>query len=132
MPLMVTFFNVRKGRDAIFKRGMRHIFSDAKWKDAIAQTIVLDGSGVDTVVTQALGVTDPAMPDALVELAWSSPAPLAIVPMQDLLGLGNEARMNRPGIAEGNWRWRMTPDALAPDLARRLREALTRHSRLIP
>jgi 4-alpha-glucanotransferase len=50
---------------------------------------------------------------ALVELAWSSTAALAIAPLQDLLNLGNEARMNVPGRAEGNWSWRCTEEALA-------------------
>jgi len=45
---------------------------------------------------------------ALVNAALHSRAKLAVVPAQDLLGLGSEARMNTPGIAEGNWRWRMT------------------------
>ena len=38
---------------------------------------------------------------------WSSVANLAIAPVQDLLGLGSEARMNRPGTVEGNWEWRL-------------------------
>ncbi|MBV8133456.1 MAG: 4-alpha-glucanotransferase, partial [Alphaproteobacteria bacterium] len=42
----------------------------------------------------------------LINLAWSSVAALAIAPLQDLLNLGNDARMNLPGRAEGNWRWR--------------------------
>lgn len=42
------------------------------------------------------------------ELAWSSVAHTAIVPMQDVLGLGSEARMNTPGVAGGNWGWRFT------------------------
>jgi len=50
---------------------------------------------------------------ALMELAWSSPAALAMAPLQDLLNLGNEARMNVPGRAEGNWRWRCTEDMVA-------------------
>jgi 4-alpha-glucanotransferase len=58
----------------------------------------------------------------LIRLAWSSPAALAIVPLQDLLNLGAEARMNQPGRAEGNWRWRCTDDMLSEpifqDLAR--------------
>ena len=41
----------------------------------------------------------------------------AIFPMQDLLGLGAEANMNRPGTTEGNWQWRMLPDAATPSLA---------------
>jgi 4-alpha-glucanotransferase len=45
---------------------------------------------------------------ALLGLAWSSVAALAMAPLQDLLNLGSEARMNVPGRAEGNWRWRCT------------------------
>jgi 4-alpha-glucanotransferase len=50
----------------------------------------------------------------LINLAWSSVAALAITPLQDLLNLGNDARMNLPGRAEGNWRWRCTEDMLTP------------------
>ena len=50
---------------------------------------------------------------ALLRLAWESVAALAIAPLQDLLNLGNEARMNVPGRAEGNWRWRCTEDILS-------------------
>ena len=50
---------------------------------------------------------------ALVSLAWSSIAALAIAPLQDVLNLGREARMNVPGRAEGNWRWRCTPQMLS-------------------
>jgi 4-alpha-glucanotransferase len=46
-------------------------------------------------------------------LAWSSVAALAIAPLQDLLNLGAEARMNVPGRAEGNWSWRCTEELLA-------------------
>jgi 4-alpha-glucanotransferase len=45
---------------------------------------------------------------ALMRLAWSSPAALAIAPLQDLLNLGADARMNVPGRTEDNWRWRST------------------------
>ena len=48
---------------------------------------------------------------------------LSIVPAQDVLGLGSEARMNRPGVSDGNWRWRLDRGALTPALAARLREA---------
>jgi 4-alpha-glucanotransferase len=50
----------------------------------------------------------------LINLAWSSVAALAIAPLQDLFNLGNDARMNLPGRAEGNWRWRCTEDMLTP------------------
>jgi 4-alpha-glucanotransferase len=49
---------------------------------------------------------------ALLELAWSSGGALAMAPLQDLLNLGKEARMNVPGQAAGNWRWRATEDML--------------------
>jgi len=49
----------------------------------------------------------------LMRLAWSSPAALAIAPLQDLLNLGSSARMNTPGQALGNWRWRITDDLLS-------------------
>jgi 4-alpha-glucanotransferase len=54
---------------------------------------------------------------ALMQLAWSSAAALAIAPLQDVLNLGTEARMNVPGRAEGNWRWRCPGDMLsAPEI----------------
>jgi 4-alpha-glucanotransferase len=49
-----------------------------------------------------------------------SPANLVIFPMQDLLGLGAEARMNRPGTNRGNWAWRLTGKQLTPSLGKRL------------
>jgi 4-alpha-glucanotransferase len=57
---------------------------------------------------------------SLIELAYSSPAQLAILPVQDVLGLGSEARMNRPGEAFGNWSWRLEPGQLTDELAARL------------
>jgi 4-alpha-glucanotransferase len=59
---------------------------------------------------------------ALMQLAWSSTAALAMAPLQDLLNLGAEARMNVPGRAAGNWRWRCTDEVLSPVAFRRLRD----------
>jgi len=50
---------------------------------------------------------------ALMRLAWSSVAAVAMAPLQDLLNLGREARMNIPGRPEGNWSWRCTEDMLS-------------------
>jgi 4-alpha-glucanotransferase len=50
---------------------------------------------------------------ALMDLAWSSVAAVSMAPLQDLLNLGREARMNVPGRAEGNWSWRCTHDMLS-------------------
>ncbi|HEY6076772.1 MAG TPA: 4-alpha-glucanotransferase, partial [Gaiella sp.] len=60
----------------------------------------------------------------LLERALSSRCALAIVPAQDVLGLGSEARMNRPGeIGEANWQWRLEPGQLTHGHATRLRAA---------
>jgi len=58
----------------------------------------------------------------LVHAAWSSSANTAIAPMQDLLGLGTEARMNYPGTLGGNWIWRMEKKALTDELGDKLVE----------
>jgi 4-alpha-glucanotransferase len=74
---------------------------------------------------------DPADPVwSLVELASSSRARLAIVPMQDALALGSEARMNLPGSGSGNWRWRLERTQLTDDLADRLRRLSTQQHRI--
>lgn len=57
----------------------------------------------------------------MISAVLRSTADTAIVPVQDLLGLGSEARMNRPGTASGNWRWRLKSGALDAALAARLR-----------
>jgi 4-alpha-glucanotransferase len=57
----------------------------------------------------------------LIQLALSSVATTAIVPVQDLLGLGSEARMNTPGTTAANWSFRLKPGELTDDLAARLR-----------
>lgn len=51
-----------------------------------------------------------------IRLAMMSVADMAIFPMQDILGLGEEARMNRPATTEGNWVWRLSPECLTPSL----------------
>lgn len=58
----------------------------------------------------------------MIRAVLASVANTAVVPMQDLLGLGNEARMNRPGTSSGNWRWRMRPGALELPLSARLQQ----------
>jgi 4-alpha-glucanotransferase len=74
---------------------------------------------------------DPSEPNwSLIRLALSSRARLAIVPAQDVLGLGPEARMNTPGRAAGNWAWRLEPGQLTAELAARLREQTRQAGRL--
>jgi 4-alpha-glucanotransferase len=67
---------------------------------------------------------------ALLRLAWSSMAALAIAPLQDVLNLGSEARMNVPGRAEGNWAWRCTEAMLSGPALHSLLELTTSSNRL--
>ena len=67
---------------------------------------------------------------SLIRLALASPARVAMVQVQDVLGLGSEARMNQPGRARGAWRWRLRDGALTRALARRLRAATEAADRL--
>ena len=65
--------------------------------------------------------TDPAgMHWAFIRAAITSPARLAVVPLQDVLGLGSEARMNVPSRRDGNWTWRYRPGDLQKEYAERL------------
>jgi 4-alpha-glucanotransferase len=65
----------------------------------------------------------------LVRLAFQTAAAQAIVPVQDLLGLGSDARMNVPGTAENNWTWRLGAGALTAELAGALRELTATYGR---
>jgi 4-alpha-glucanotransferase len=61
------------------------------------------------------------LPWTFIRLAMMTVADTVIIPMQDILGLGSEARMNRPGINKGNWRWRLSADEITPDITGRLK-----------
>ncbi|MBR1629730.1 MAG: 4-alpha-glucanotransferase, partial [Lachnospiraceae bacterium] len=62
--------------------------------------------------------------------AYRSVADLCIIPLQDYLCKGKEARINAPGTAEGNWQWRLQPNFLSEDLARSIRELAETYSRI--
>jgi 4-alpha-glucanotransferase len=66
----------------------------------------------------------------LLRVGRSSTAALAIAPLQDLLNFGSEARMNLPGTAEGNWRWRTTKDMLNASLFEQLKDLTASTNRL--
>jgi 4-alpha-glucanotransferase len=83
-----------------------------------------------TEAAAALGIRDRPPHRLMVRMALASPAGLAIVPAQDLLGLGSAARLNTPGTWRGNWRWRLRPGALTTDLAAWLRERTDEAGRL--
>ncbi|HVN43961.1 MAG TPA: 4-alpha-glucanotransferase [Steroidobacteraceae bacterium] len=66
-----------------------------------------------------LRLTPGAMPEALIRAALGSVGELAVIPLQDLLGLGSEARINTPGTTQRNWLWRVPAGALTAELAGR-------------
>ena len=73
----------------------------------------------------------PKVPDFLIEAVYRSASQLAILPMQDLLGLGAESRMNVPGRAAGNWGWRFDWDRVEPALTASSRMRAERSERLV-
>ena len=69
---------------------------------------------------------------AMIRAAQGSVADTCIIPLQDYLRLGAEGRINTPGTARGNWRWRVTRGQLSPRLARRMRRTAQTYGRLSP
>lgn len=82
------------------------------------------------LVRRQLSCDDQQVPEAMIRAALGSVACLAVLPAQDLLGLGSEARLNRPGTTVGNWSWRLPLESLTPELAVRCREQIQQHARL--
>ena len=83
------------------------------------------------VLRKRLGANDAEIVWAMIREALASPANTAIVPAQDLLELGPAARMNFPGMAKGNWGWRLQDGVLTENLAQRLRSLTMEYGRLI-
>jgi 4-alpha-glucanotransferase len=78
-------------------------------------------SELQRLVHEYLGTTEDDMPWPLIRAALESKAVLAIIPLQDLLALGSEHRMNTPGSLGGNWRWRFDWSQVPETLPERLR-----------
>ncbi|MDZ7754601.1 MAG: 4-alpha-glucanotransferase [Gammaproteobacteria bacterium] len=89
------------------------------------------GDGERRHVLDYLGCTAEAMPGALARAALASVAHLAIVPMQDILGLGGDSRMNSPGLSHGtNWRWRFSWEQLEDGMLEHYRQLLGLYGRV--
>ncbi len=83
------------------------------------------------VVRGAVGTREGSIEWDMIRAAYGSAARLAVVPMQDLLGLGTEARMNTPGLPHDNWTWRASPDSFRPDVAARLARLAAESGRVL-
>lgn len=81
------------------------------------------------LVRRYLGRGDHEVVDALMRAAFASVGQMAILPVQDLLHLGSDARLNRPGTVEGNWSWRLPLSLLGGELAAHLRDLIQVHNR---
>ena len=68
---------------------------------------------------------------AMVNMALNSKSFWALIPLQDLLGLDDQARMNRPGTLDGNWIWRSPEGALSPALAKAVQAMIAAADRVL-
>ena len=76
-----------------------------------------------------LGFKDDPINWVMIRGIMSSVANTAMAPMQDILGLGSQARMNLPGTSSGNWKWRMRPGAATNQIATQLKEMVSLYDR---
>ena len=81
-------------------------------------------------VSDYLGLPSEPMPWPLIRAALASVSSLAMMPMQDVLGLGSDHRLNTPGVSDGNWTWRFHWEQVAGDLAERLRHLAQMYGRI--
>ena len=86
-------------------------------------------SSVETTPITYLGADGREMNWTLIRAALASVANTVIIPLQDVLGLGSEARMNLPGRAAGNWRWRFSWEEITPAIVERLRTMIEVYER---
>ncbi|NBC47031.1 MAG: 4-alpha-glucanotransferase [Gammaproteobacteria bacterium] len=92
-------------RDSVTYTGTHDNDTTLGWYEAL-------DAGLRAHVDDYLGHSQEPMPWPMIRAALASRADLAVVPMQDLMGLGGAHRMNRPGVAIGNWQWRFQWDEL--------------------
>ena len=82
-------------------------------------------------VDEYLGCSREVSPWPMIRSVLSSRSRLAVIPMQDILGLAGEHRMNLPGTTEGNWKWRFQWDQVEDELQQRLRRRIQMYGRLV-
>lgn len=109
-------------RDTVVYTGTHDNDTTLGWWHALEEHVRKD-------VTAYLGHPSEPMPAPLIRCTLASVGRCAVIPLQDLLGLGSEARMNRPGTNEGNWRWRFGWNDVPDGLAVRLRSLLRLYGR---
>ncbi len=101
-------------RDSVVYTGTHDNDTSRGWHEALPES-------TRQRVAAYLGHSTETMPWPLIRSALASVAELAVIPMQDVLGLGSTHRMNTPGTETGNWQWRFSWDQVPDDLSDRLR-----------
>jgi 4-alpha-glucanotransferase len=114
----------RHGRDSVVYTGTHDNDTTLGWY------LALDDAS-RAYVDDYLGRSKEPMPWPLIRSALASRSGLAIIPMQDILSLDGEHRMNLPGTTDGNWSWRFAWDQVDPDLAERVRRRVAIYGRLV-
>ncbi len=103
----------RHDRDSVVYTGTHDNDTTVGWFESL-------NDGAKGYVYELLGNSYEAMPWPMVRTALASRSHLAMLPMQDVLALGSEHRMNVPGVADGNWQWRFGWDMVPPETAGRM------------
>lgn len=111
-------------RDAVVYTGTHDNDTTLGWYQGLEEALRAE-------VDDYLGYSREPMPWPLIRCALASRAHLAIIPMQDLLGLDGGHRMNTPGTREGNWGWRFTWSQVTPELARRVSRQVRQYGRMV-
>ncbi len=122
-PQAPTFRPHNFSRDLVAYTGTHDNDTSMAWWEGGAEGSVRSAADVEAEKAFArdyLGTDGREMNWVMIRALLASVADTVVFPMQDLLGLGNAARMNRPSTLGGNWRWRVREEAVSPALASRL------------
>ncbi len=119
-------------KDRVVYTGTHDNDTTVGWWNSGAGDSTRDASDVEkekAFARRYLGADGSEMHWTLIRTALASVANTVLIPMQDVLGLGNEARMNLPGRQAGNWGWRFSWDQVTPDIRARLKEMVQTYDR---
>ncbi len=115
------------GRHCLVYTGTHDNDTTAGWYETAAEG---DKAAMRGYLKLPEGISGRQAAEAIVKAAMYSKAALAVTPIQDILGLGSEARFNTPGQTHGNWSWRVPKDAFSPQLADNLWKLTQKSDRL--
>lgn len=133
MKVLQFAFDSREGNDYLPHRYSRHcvVYTGTHDNDTILGWMKTAPEETAAFAKEYLNLTEEEGYNwGMMRGAWASVADMAVVTMQDLIGLGSEARMNTPSALGGNWEWRATADQITPELAERLYKYVEMYGRV--